>query len=177
VFDPKLEMLAFGILLICLIVFQAALCYELNPSNFVEDVVNDNRVWLVRFSSKQCDSCKEFQQTWNKLTLGANHFLSGEINIDDPDGGELAKKLGVMDEGVPNLRLFCNVGDNKGVLLYGGGNGGKPRVHEMMISIHKSLQGTYQRYFDHVIISILILSILVGHAKDGKGVVLKEKEA
>jgi hypothetical protein len=40
---------------------------ELDPLTFKQDVINDERVWLVDFYSKLCAVCAAFSPTWVKI--------------------------------------------------------------------------------------------------------------
>ena len=67
-------------------------------SNFKE-VMEDERVFMVEFYSGMCGSCREFSPTWTKLENVAKNIATTKVNIDEPDGMEFAKKLGVLEEG------------------------------------------------------------------------------
>jgi hypothetical protein len=102
---------------------------DLDAGAFQETVVNDDRVWLVEFYSPMCGSCSEFAPTWNKIETAMKsiatgtqliacvelsrlvmYFIlfTGKINIDDQAGMKLADSLGVLEEGLPNIRLFAS---------------------------------------------------------------------
>ena len=42
------------------------------------------------------------------------------VNIDEKDGMELAKELGVLDEGLPNIRMFSNKDSSSGISILRG---------------------------------------------------------
>ncbi len=89
-------------------------------SNFKE-VMEDERVFMVEFYSGMCGSCREFSPTWTKLENVAKNIATTKVNIDEPDGMEFAKKLGVLEEGLPNIRLFTSTApDHKGVSVLPG---------------------------------------------------------
>lgn len=120
-------------------VFQLSASFEIEASQFQKEVVQDHRIWLVKFYSSLCSGCKEFNPAWEKITAGTKYFRSGEVDVDVPEGTDLAKALGVMDEGLPNVRMFTTLKDTKGETIYSGS--GHPRVHEIMAAIRKTLAG------------------------------------
>ncbi len=93
---------------------------ELSGSTFQADVLNDSRVWIVEFYSAMCGGCQEFAPTWERVDMNMKSIVAGKVNIDEPEGEALAKSLGVLDEGVPSIRLFMASGDSKGVSIMQG---------------------------------------------------------
>ena len=93
---------------------------ELAGLKFQTEVVEDSRVWIVEFFSPMCGSCQEFASIWEKVEANMKTIRVGKINIDDPNGAALAKSLGVLEEGVPNIRLFSVVGNGKGISIMNG---------------------------------------------------------
>ena len=69
-----------------------------------------------------CGGCKEFAPTWEKLAASMKSIVTTKVNIDNAGGMEVAKTLGVLDEGVPNIRLFKSRKSN-GPGKKGGGLG------------------------------------------------------
>ena len=53
-----------------------------------------------------CGSCKEFTPIWDKLDQSMKSIVTTKVNIDDKGGMDVAKMMGVLDEGVPNVRLI-----------------------------------------------------------------------
>lgn len=84
---------------------------------FTEALVSEDRALVVKFYSDMCGSCKEFTPTWLKLQTQLERFVVfGAVNIDTKSGNQLAKELGVLDEGLPNVRIFTSRdADDKGV--------------------------------------------------------------
>jgi hypothetical protein len=87
----------------------------LDAAKFNTEVVNDNKVWLVKFYSKRCGACTEFAPTWQKVTSKLTGFSFGEVSIDDKAGMKLAEEIGVLDEGLPNVRMFYQTQNGQGV--------------------------------------------------------------
>jgi hypothetical protein len=57
-----------------------------------------------------CGSCQEFAPVWETLTRKLKSIKSGKINIDTSEGMKLAQKLGVLDEGIPNIQFYSRKG-------------------------------------------------------------------
>lgn len=92
---------------------------KLDPKEFQSKVLEDDRVWLLEFYSPMCGSCTEFSPVWTKLESAAKSMVTSKVNIDDAAGMELAKKLGVLEEGLPGVRLFTSKSGN-GVSIVAG---------------------------------------------------------
>lgn len=108
-------------IVLALIFFGITHEFEINPISFASTVVDDERVWLVEFYSAMCGGCQEFEPTWIRLETYLTSIATGRINIDDKLGMKLAAKLGVLDDGVPHVRLFTKRNDIKGLSLIKGG--------------------------------------------------------
>eukprot|EP01031_Cornospumella_fuschlensis_P038978 gene38978-47417_t len=91
--------------------------FDLDPKSFNEEVLNDERVWLVEFYSPMCGSCQEFAPIWHKIAQKTKTLVKGQVNIDTQEGMALAEKVGALNEGIPNLRIFAKKGDTKGKSL------------------------------------------------------------
>lgn len=111
------------LLLLTLHTTMAAGGNDLNPATFKTTVLDDDRVWMVEFYSAMCGGCKEFASTWERLEkayltgTSTGAIASGKINIDDKQGMKLAQELGVLDDGVPHVRLFKNKDDKNGIAV------------------------------------------------------------
>lgn len=105
-----------SILMFCtLCLFSAGLGLGLNPNHFDSEVQGDDRVWVIEFFSKMCGSCQEFAPTWSKLKKKLPSFRVAEVDIDQKAGMQLAEKLGVLEEGIPCLRLFHSKSQPNGI--------------------------------------------------------------
>lgn len=105
---------------ICLLLLGACRG-DLDPASFEQEVLRDDRVWLIEFYSPMCGSCTEFTPTWTRLQNQMISIATGKINIDEEKGMALAQKLGVLDEGLPNIRMFSsNSSPNVGVAIMPG---------------------------------------------------------
>ena len=82
-------------------------------------VVSGDFATLVHFKSGMCKSCQEFEPEWTKITQVVHGVRFASVDIDRPFGLKLAKNFGVLDEGIPNLRIF-GASKPKGVPVFFG---------------------------------------------------------
>ena len=78
---------------------------EVDADSYRATVADSEYAWLVEFSSKHCGSCKEFAPEWEALTRAYAGLHFAHVSIDTPSGRELAKQLGALKEGIPNVKL------------------------------------------------------------------------
>jgi thiol-disulfide isomerase/thioredoxin len=78
---------------------------EVDADSYRATVVDSEFAWLVELSSKHCGSCKEFAPQWEALTRAYSGLHFAHVSIDTPSGRELAKELGALKEGIPNVKL------------------------------------------------------------------------
>ncbi len=90
----------------------------IGPHNFPM-VKNDKTVWVVKFSSKNCGSCKEFLKTYEAVTKSMPNIKYGVSYIDDNQGLDLAAKQGVLDHGLPCVVIFDKLGGDYSVVVAG----------------------------------------------------------
>ena len=109
----------FILLLAALCVLRAA-SNDFDMTSFKSNVIDDERVWLVEFYSTMCGSCKEFSGVWSKIEASMKSIETTQINIDHPEGMEVAKSLRVLEEGVPNVRLLNSKTNSNGVTVMSG---------------------------------------------------------
>jgi hypothetical protein len=69
--------------------------------------------WLLEFYDPGCSSCQAFAPTWTQLLAlpWSSGVRLGTVNIAEPSGLALAKRLGVVAQGLPNLQLFLTNGE------------------------------------------------------------------
>ena len=91
---------------VLVISFFFAVYAEHDVTSFATEIVEDERVWLVEFYSTMCGSCKEFSNVWSKVDGSMRSIVTAQVNIDFPEGMEIAKKLKVLEEGIPNVKLL-----------------------------------------------------------------------
>lgn len=84
---------------------------DLNVDDFETEVIDSNYIYLVKFFSSMCGSCKEFEPVWNTVVESvAKKVKTGKVNVDKKDGLKIAEKLEVMEDGIPSLVLFTSKG-------------------------------------------------------------------
>lgn len=84
---------------------------SIDQSNFEEVVLSSGKVWMLEFYSSRCGSCQEFEPTFDRLAASLEDSVTiGKVGIDSKAGMDLAASLGVLDEGIPSIRLFTNSG-------------------------------------------------------------------
>lgn len=84
---------------------------------FEKYVIKDERVWLVEFYSSMCGSCKEFAPIWEHVDKTLSDVMKTKVNIDQKGGMEIAKYMGALEEGIPNVRLITTQdGKSEGIV-------------------------------------------------------------
>lgn len=102
-------------LLVSVLLIAYTVARELSAATFDSDVINSDEAWLVEFYSPMCGSCSEFATSWDKIEKNFKASIStGKVNIDKKENMKLAQDLGVLDEGLPNVRLFHRRGSSGG---------------------------------------------------------------
>jgi len=86
-----------------------------DPRALYEHITNSNQVGMIEFYSSMCGGCTEFAPTWKRIAEKVEPFIiTGKINIDDKAGLKIAQELGVLDDGVPHIRIFNRKSDMVG---------------------------------------------------------------
>lgn len=123
----------------CLLLLCVTRGEDVDPADFEEKVVQDKYVWLVEFSSSMCGSCQEFAPEWEKLTGQLKRVRTMHVSIDDDAGKALAQDLGVLEEGIPNVKLFMKAGDaSSATTLLKGGDGS---ARQLKLALKPLLKG------------------------------------
>jgi tetratricopeptide (TPR) repeat protein len=79
---------------------------HLNSDNYSRLVETSSDVWLVEYYSGKCGSCKEFLPTWHDVSdIFADKLRRARVNIDDKAGMALAQSQGILNHGIPAVRL------------------------------------------------------------------------
>ncbi len=90
----------------CLLVLsQQSTGVELSADNYEEQVLASPEVWVVEYYSSRCGSCVQFEKTWDEVTSTLKKVKVGRVNIENKGGMELAERFGVLDSGIPNVRV------------------------------------------------------------------------
>ena len=79
---------------------------ELSASAYEKVVDNDPHVWVVKFYSRMCGSCKAFKPDFEAARGKVDGLHWAQVSIDDKENIGLAKKLGVLTEGIPNVKII-----------------------------------------------------------------------
>ena len=93
---------------------------HLNQENYSDMVEASSDIWLVEYYSGMCGSCKEFLPTWHDVSTSFRELRAARVNIDDKAGMKLAQSQGVLDHGIPAVRLSGGGLGGKAELLMGG---------------------------------------------------------
>ena len=78
---------------------------ELSAKEYEQMVANDKHAWVVKFHSGMCGACASFKPAYESAhnTVDGLHWAA--IDIDNKANMPLAKRMGVLDEGIPNVKL------------------------------------------------------------------------
>lgn len=88
-----------ALLLACAAAADAAEVVRLDMDSWAELVAGSPHAWVIEFSSKYCETCKQFAPEWEKLTAGeglVDGVRFGHVGIDDKPAKLLARELGAM---------------------------------------------------------------------------------
>lgn len=116
------------------VVILIVLIVQVVYASLEQEVIGDERVFMVEFYSGMCGSCQEFSPTWAKLEKAAKNIATAKVNIDEEEGMAFAGKIGVLEEGLPNIRLFTSTADAKGISVLPG----MPEPYKKVLSKVKS---------------------------------------
>jgi thiol-disulfide isomerase/thioredoxin len=78
---------------------------ELSAKQYEKMVAADDHVWAVKFHSEMCGSCQSFKPTFEAGAEAVDGLHWAAINIDIKENIGLAKRMGVLTEGIPNVKL------------------------------------------------------------------------
>ncbi|KRX03614.1 Thioredoxin-like fold [Pseudocohnilembus persalinus] len=99
-------------IIILIAIFSATLALSgetINQDNYKNKVLSDAtpKTWLIEYYSEMCGSCKEFSPILDKLAESYKQkgLSIGQVNIDRPEGFQLAKEQEMLDVGIPALVL------------------------------------------------------------------------
>lgn len=88
----------------------------MDPRTLYEQITSSSQVGMIEFYSSMCGGCTEFAPTWTRIADKVKPFIiTGKINIDDKAGMKIAQELGVLDDGVPHIRIFSRKSDQVGI--------------------------------------------------------------
>ena len=79
---------------------------DLTAKSYAEMVVGDEHVWVVKFYSGMCGACASFAPAFDEARVLLHGLHWAQLNIDDKENMSIAKKLGVLNEGIPNVKIM-----------------------------------------------------------------------
>lgn len=79
---------------------------DVSAKSWEKLVQDDAHVWVVKFYSKMCGSCQAFAPAFEKAVESVEGLHWAQVNIDDKENVSLAKKMGILNEGIPNVKIF-----------------------------------------------------------------------
>ena len=101
-----------ALLLLCsLLPLSRASLQAVDDASFDALVAASPEAWVLEFSSPRCGTCRELAPLYAAVAErlgGAARF--GEVDIDTEGGMALARRLDVLEEGVPNVRAWARRG-------------------------------------------------------------------
>merc|ERR1711976_340705 len=80
---------------------------QLDSASNVKKLESSEHAYAVEFFSSMCGSCKEFSPTWKKFVEKNKKSIKfAAANIDTKEGMKFAQKMGALEEGIPNVKVF-----------------------------------------------------------------------
>jgi len=79
---------------------------EVSASTWDGIIGGDEHVWAVKFHSAMCSSCQAFAPEWEAAREALDGLHWAAVNIDHKENIALAKRFGVLQEGIPNVKLI-----------------------------------------------------------------------
>jgi hypothetical protein len=123
----------------------------LDETNFQTSVLDSPHVWILKFGSKKCSSCAAFEPTFAEFTasLGGGYHV-GQVNIDEREGMALARRLGILQHGIPGVFLVGDEGaDAEPVKLMAGDMGDaaelRAELEDAFTPEHRDASGAFTR--------------------------------
>lgn len=83
---------------------------SIDKLNFGEQVQQSAEVWMVEFGSEMCGSCAAFSPVYHALAEAHPTVRAGYVNIDKPEGMDLAQQLSILEGGIPAVVVFKTTG-------------------------------------------------------------------
>jgi thioredoxin-like negative regulator of GroEL len=131
-------------ILFCLISLKFVLNESIESQDaWTNSVVASDFATVVEFKSGMCSSCQEFEPEWKKITDHVKGVRFASVDIDKPFGMKLARSFGVLDEGIPNIRIFGG-SKAKGIPVFSG----EGNALQIIPKINKALKTDKGIFFD-----------------------------
>ena len=119
---------------------------NLNNSNYKDEVLNSQEAWLIEYYSEMCGSCKQFSPIWENTVKNIKKLKIGRVNIDDKQGMELANQMGVLNEGIPCVRLVYGKNGEQETVMAGDITNQNVFVNELKRKVGKYLSKSEEMY-------------------------------
>ena len=103
-----------------------------------DTVAKDPHVWVVKFHSLLCSSCKAFAPEWEAATESMHGLHWASVNIDEKKNLPLAERFGVLQEGIPNVKIM-NAAEGGPLPVV---TGDVPNAKDLMQTIERVLADT-----------------------------------
>lgn len=79
---------------------------NLDVNSWDKVVSGDEHVWAVKFYSGMCSSCQSFAPHFETAKEELDGLHWAQVDIDRKAGMQLASRFGVLEEGIPNVKLI-----------------------------------------------------------------------
>ena len=79
---------------------------NVDAADWDKTVLADKHVWAVKFYSGMCSACRAFKPEWEAAHALVQGLHWAAVDIDKKANVELAQRYGVLDEGIPNVKLI-----------------------------------------------------------------------
>jgi thiol-disulfide isomerase/thioredoxin len=79
---------------------------NVDAADWDQTVLADKHVWAIKFYSGMCSACRAFKPEWDAAHELVQGLHWAAVDIDKKANVELAQRYGVLDEGIPNVKLI-----------------------------------------------------------------------
>jgi len=79
---------------------------NVDAADWDKTVLADKHVWAIKFYSGMCSACRAFKPEWDAAHELVQGLHWAAVDIDKKANVELAQRYGVLDEGIPNVKLI-----------------------------------------------------------------------
>ena len=114
-----------------------------SQDDWMTQVVSSEFATVVEFKSGMCLSCQEFEPEWRKIVDHVKGVRFVTVDIDTKFGMKLARSFGVLDEGIPNIRIFGG-SKPKGIRVFSG----EDKALKIIPKINKTLKDDKGLFYD-----------------------------
>ena len=86
-------------------------------SSQIKEIANDSDVWVIEYHHPGCGTCTEFSPIFKQLASERSDVKFAALSIEHKSIQDFAGQNGILDEGVPNLRILHTIGDSVGSMV------------------------------------------------------------